>query len=208
VKLVLARHGQTPANVEKRLSSLPPGEPLTELGRAQARALGARLAGADVTAVYSSVAIRAQQTAAPVAAAHSLDVTVVEGVHELYVGDLEERADDAAREIFHATDTAWHRGESHVRLPGGESAADVWARFRPVVEEITAEASGTVVLVSHGGAIRIVAGAMVGRPTLPGYLPNTGLVVLRARANGRWELESVDETVPQPGDVTAGGPAE
>jgi broad specificity phosphatase PhoE len=207
VKLVLARHGQTPANVAKRLSTRPPGDPLTDLGQAQARALGARLTELDVTAVYASTALRAQQTAAPVAAAHGLEVTVVDEVHELYVGELEDRADEPARELFYEVELAWEAGDSDARLPGGESATEVFARFRPVIEQITKDASGTVVLVSHGGAIRIVAGALVGRPTLPGYLPNTGIVVLRSVDDG-WELESVDETVPQPGDVTAGGPAE
>ncbi|MGI5126691.1 histidine phosphatase family protein [Pseudonocardia sp. CA-107938] len=207
MRLILARHGQTAANVAKRLSTLPPGEPLTDLGRAQADALGARLADADVTAVYASTAIRAQQTAAPVAAAHGLDVTVVDGVHELFVGELEDRADEPARELFYEIEQAWEAGDAEARLPGGESAAEVFDRFRPVVERITKGASGTVVLVSHGGAIRIVGGALTGGPTLPGYLPNTGLVVLRPAGDG-WELESVDETVPQPGDVAAGGPAE
>jgi probable phosphoglycerate mutase len=207
VKLVLARHGQTPANVAKRLSTRPPGDPLTDLGRAQAQVLGARLAELDVTAVYASTAIRAQQTAEPVAAAHGLAVTVVDEVHELYAGDLEDRADEAARELFYETELAWEAGDAEARLPGGESATEVFARFRPVIEQITKDASGTVVLVSHGGAIRIVAGALAGRPTLPGYLPNTGIVVLRPTIEG-WELESVDETVPEPGDVTAGGPAE
>jgi len=207
MKLVLARHGQTPANVAKRLSTRPPGDPLTDLGRAQAQALGARLAELDVTAVYASTATRAQQTAAPVAAAHGLDVTVVDEVHELFVGDLEDRADEPARELFYEIELAWEAGDSEARLPGGESATEVFARFRPVIDQITKDASGTVVLVSHGGAIRIVAGALAGRPTLPGYLPNTGIVVL-SPTDDRWELESVDETVPQPGDVTAGGPAE
>jgi broad specificity phosphatase PhoE len=207
VKLVLARHGQTPANVAKRLSTRPPGDPLTDLGQAQARALGARLTELDVTAVYASTALRAQQTAAPVAAAHGLEVTVVDEVHELYVGELEDRADEPARELFYEVELAWEAGDSDARLPGGESATEVFARFRPVIEQITKDASGTVVLVSHGGAIRIVAGALVGRPTLPGYLPNTGIVVLRSVDDG-WELESVDETVPQRGDVAAGGPAE
>ncbi len=92
-------------------------------------------------------------------------------------------------------------------MPGGESAVEVFARFRPVVDKITDGASGSVVLVSHGGAIRIVAGALTGRPTLDGYLPNTGLVVLRATGDG-WELESVDSAPPAPGDVTAGGEPE
>jgi probable phosphoglycerate mutase len=207
MKLVLARHGQTSANVAKRLSTRPPGDPLTDLGQAQAQALGARLAQMDVTAVYASTATRAQQTAAPVAAAHGLDVTVVDDVHELYVGDLEDRADEPAREKFYEIELAWEAGDPEARLPGGESATEVFARFRPVIEQITKDASGTVVLVSHGGAIRIVAAALAGRATLPGYLPNTGIVVLSPTDDG-WELESVDETVPQPGDVTAGGPAE
>ncbi len=207
MKLVLARHGQTSANVAKRLSTRPPGDPLTDLGQAQAQALGARLATMDVTAVYASTAVRAQQTAAPVAAAHGLDVTVVDDVHELYVGDLEDRADEPAREKFYEIELAWEAGDPEARLPGGESATEVFARFRPVIEQITKDASGTVVLVSHGGAIRIVAAALAGRATLPGYLPNTGIVVLSPTDDG-WELESVDETVPQPGDVAAGGPAE
>jgi probable phosphoglycerate mutase len=207
VRLVLARHGQTAANVAKRLSTRPPGDPLTDLGQAQAQALGARLAQMDVAAVYASTAVRAQQTAAPVAAAHGLDVTVVDDVHELFVGDLEDRADEAARERFYETEQAWEAGDADARLPGGESATEVFARFRPVIEQITKDASGAVVLVSHGGAIRIVAAALAGRATLPGYLPNTGIVVLFPTDDG-WELELVDETVPQPGDVTAGGPAE
>src|SRR5262249_20959477 len=142
VKLVLARHGQTPANVAKRLSTRPPGDPLTDLGQAQAEALGARLAGLDVTAVYSSTATRAQQTAAPAAAAHGLEVTVVDEVHELYVGELEDRADEAARELFYRVELAWEAGDAEARLPGGESATEVFARFRPVIEQITKGASG------------------------------------------------------------------
>lgn len=203
MRLILARHGQTDANVGRALSSRPPGGPLTELGRRQAEALAARLAETDVTAVYASTAVRAQQTAAPVAAAHGLTVTVLDGVHELDVGELEDRADEAARDLFHEVDLAWEAGDATARMPGGESAVEVFARFRPVIEKITDGASGAVVLVSHGGAIRIVAGALTGRPTLDGYLPNTGIVVLRS-VDGGWELESVDETAPAPGDVTGG----
>jgi probable phosphoglycerate mutase len=128
-------------------------------------------------------------------------------VHELDVGELEDRADEEARALFHEIDRAWEAGHSEVRMPGGESAVEVFARFRPVVDKITDGASGSVVLVSHGGAIRVVAGALTGRPTLDGYVPNTGLVVLRATGGG-WELESVDSAPPAPGDVTAGGEPE
>lgn len=203
-RLILVRHGQTDANVGRVLDSRPPGSPLNALGLAQAAALGGRLATERVTAVHASRAIRAQQTAAPVAAAHGFDVDVVDDVHEVFCGDLEGRSDEEAREQFEVVYAAWHRGELDARLPGGESARDLHARFVPAVERITDGVAGTVVLVSHGAAIRLAAGALLGEGAETRYVPNTGLVVLTADATG-WALEHWDDAVPVTGDVTAGG---
>jgi broad specificity phosphatase PhoE len=208
-RLVLARHGQTDANITKALDTRPPGVPLNELGLAQAAALGERLATEPVSAVYASRATRAQQTAAPVAAAHGLTVDVVDGVHEVFAGDLEGRDDPAAREQFDRAYAAWWRGELQVHLPGGESAEDLRARYVPVVEAITAAARDTVVLVSHGAAIRLAAAALLGDTAETQYVPNTGLVILRAdpAAGTGWTLEHWDDAPAVVGDVTAGGAA-
>jgi probable phosphoglycerate mutase len=204
VRLVLARHGRTTANAARILDSRPPGAPLDEHGRAQADRLAARLAGHPVRAVHASHAIRAQQTAAPVAAAHGLDVEVLDGVHEVSVGHLEGRSDEPALEAFHEVYAAWWRGELHAHLPGGESALDLRARFLPVVDRLAADGDGDVVVVSHGAAIRMAAGALLGDTTETWYVPNTGLVVLRREPQG-WLLESWDTAEPVLGDVTAGG---
>lgn len=204
-RLILARHGQTASNIAKVLDSLPPGPPLNPLGQAQAVALGERLATEPITVVHASTAIRAQQTAAPVAAAHGLAVDVVEGVHEVFCGDLEGRADEEARERFDEIYRSWWQGDLDAHLPGGESALDLRARFLPVVERITSDVAGTVVLVSHGAAIRVVAGALLGDTVETLYVPNTGLVVMTA-AGGGWTLEHWDTAPPVVGDVTAGGP--
>lgn len=206
-RLILARHGRTASNVTHTMDSRPPGGPLDELGLVQAAELGLRLADEPVTAVYASRATRAQQTAAPVAAAPELDVMVLDGVQEVFVGDLEGRADADARDRFDAVYEAWAAGDLEASLPGGESAHAVIARFRPVVERITAGAPGTVVLVSHGAAIRVVAGALLGDRALTSYVGNAGVVVLVA-AGGGWGLEHWDEVEPIPGDVTAGGSVE
>ena len=212
VRLVLARHGQTDSNVVHALDSKPPGAPLNELGLAQAAALGGRLVDDPVTAVYASWAIRAQQTAAPVAAAHDLPVTVIDDVHEIFCGDLEGRSDLTARELFAATYAAWWQGDLDAHLPGGESARELRARFVPVLERITDGAAGTVVLVSHGAAIRLAAAALLGDTAETAYVPNTGLVVLRRepgdRSPERWALEHWDPAPAVPGDVTAGGEAD
>jgi probable phosphoglycerate mutase len=200
----MARHGETPANAQHILDTRPPGLPLNQLGHAQAATLAQRLAADPVTAVHASVAIRAQETAAPVAAAHGLDVRVVDGVHEVFCGELEGRSGRAALESFMAVYDAWWTGDLDARLPGGESARDVRDRFLPALDGILDGASGDVVLVSHGAAIRLAAAALLGDTAETRFLPNTGIVVLRPE-NGRWALEHWDGAVPVPGDVTAGG---
>lgn len=205
-RLILARHGQTAANVGRVLDSAPPGPPLTELGRAQAAALGSRLAGERIDAVYASVATRAQEAAAPVAAAHGLDVQILDGVHEVFCGDLEGRADDDARERFDAVYDAWLAGDLRAHLPGGESALDLRARFLPAVERVTTGVDGTVVVASHGAAIRLAAAAMLGEAAEGQYVPNTGLVIVTGTTSAGWTLEHWDPATPVVGDVTAGGP--
>lgn len=207
-RLVLVRHGQTDANVGRVLETALPGSPLNELGRAQARTVGELLADWPVAAVYASRATRARQTAQPIAAAHDLGVTVVDGAHEIQVGELEGRSDAHARRIFDDIYDAWWGGDLGRRMPGGESAADVRDRMLPVVEKIVGGLrDGTAgVLVSHGAAIRIVAAALLGETVETRYVPNTGRVVLArdpAAATG-WELELWDSGPTLPGDVTAG----
>ena len=206
MRLVLARHGRTTANAARILDSRPPGAPLDEEGRAQAEQLAERLANHPIRSVHASRAIRTQQTAAPVAAAHGLAVEVVDGVHEVSIGELEGRSDEAAFEIFYEVYHAWWRGELDAHLPGGESALDLRARFLPVVERLTADGDGDgdVVVVSHGAAIRMAAAALLGDTVETWYVPNTGLVVLRREQQG-WALESWDTAEPVRGDVTAGG---
>lgn len=209
MRLVLARHGQTPSNITRALDSRPPGPPLTALGHAQAAALAQRIASWPVSAVHASRAVRAQQTAAPLAAALGMATDVIDGAHEVDCGDFEGRCDLAARTAFDEVYDAWWTGDLGARLPGGESALDVLARFLPAVAAITEAAppAADVVLVAHGAAIRLSAGALLGEAAQTRYVPNTGLVVLAAdpTAGTGWVLEAWDDAPPVPGDVTAGG---
>lgn len=124
-RLVLLRHGQSYDNVERRLDTLPPGTALTPLGRDQARAF-ARSGCRRPALLAHSVAIRAYQTAAVVAAELDMVAHEVAGIHEVQVGELENRNDDEAVAEFNATYSRWHRGELDVPLPGGETANASW----------------------------------------------------------------------------------
>ncbi|MBB5958838.1 putative phosphoglycerate mutase [Saccharothrix tamanrassetensis] len=196
MKLILVRHGETASNLKMALDSLPPGPPLTEAGVAQAAALASSLAADEsVAAVYASTAVRAQQTAAPVAAAFGLEVEVLEGVQEIFCGDLEGRHDREAFEIFLTTVRSWAEGDLDLAIPGGESGRRVIDRFVAAVDKVAARHApdDTFVLVSHGGSVRMAALALARnvQPALAeaGLLPNTGRVVLEDSGAG-WTCTS------------------
>jgi broad specificity phosphatase PhoE len=71
----LLRHGEV-HNPTKVLYGRLPGFGLSERGREQAELVAKALADADLTAVVSSPLQRAQETAAPVAEAHGIEVAV------------------------------------------------------------------------------------------------------------------------------------
>jgi probable phosphoglycerate mutase len=186
---MLVRHGETVSNVQHVLDSRPPGPPLTELGRRQADALADRLVDEPIVAVYASTAIRTQETAEPVAKSHGLSVEVLDGVHEVQVGDLEGLSDEESLKTFTTVFIGWTLGELDVPMPGGETGAEIHQRFLADIRAIQARhPDGLVVVATHGGVIRLVAELLsdnVG-PQLAnaGLIPNTGHVLLESRDSG------------------------
>lgn len=184
-QLVLARHGQTSANLRHALDTLPPGPELTEHGVRQAEELAGRLSGVRIASLRASRALRAQQTAAPIAMRSGLAVQVTDGVQEVYVGELEGRADPEAAQIFDRVYGDWHAGELDEPMPGGETGNEACTRFLNAAQECLSGADGgSVVLVSHGAMLRLVAGRLAagitGAQANSVPLPNTGVIVLRA----------------------------
>lgn len=196
-KLILVRHGQTVANVARRLDTALPGAHLTPIGEGQAEAYGASLAGPPPKVVVASEALRARQTAGYIERASGIVVEVREGIHEAQAGDLEDRSDKASHEMFAQVFHSWHTGELGARIPGGESGENVLERYLPVVESLRsqylegdhAEAPGDVLVVSHGAAIRLVArylAGMDGTFSADTHLDNTQTVELVPTAGGGW----------------------
>ncbi len=182
-RLIFVRHGQSEANVVDSLHTSVPGPPLTALGQEQATALVGALADEDVRSVWSSTMTRAQQTAAPLAAARGLDVRIRDGLRETSVGDLEERRDAEAHDLFGDVVAGWMlRGDLSLRCPAGESGAEIIARFAAAVGEVVAGLDeGTAVIVSHGAALRTTLLGLCGLDpvfVLTHHLPNTGFVVV------------------------------
>lgn len=193
-RLVLVRHGQSHANVDRRLDTRLPGAELTPLGRDQARTF-ARTATSRPAVLLHSVATRAAQTAAEISAEVNVSVSEVTGIHEVQVGDLENRNDDDAIAEFGALYRRWLEGERDVEMPGGESANQVLDRYLPVLTDIRINYldddnwTSDVVVVSHGAAIRLTAAVLAGVDSsfaLDHHLANTEAVTLTPVTDGRW----------------------
>ena len=193
-RLVLVRHGQSYGNVDKRLDTRPPGAELTPLGREQAREF-ARAAASRPGLLLHSVATRAVQTAEEISAEVDVPASEVAGIHEVQVGDLENRSDDDAVAEFNAIYQRWHEGEWDVPMPGGETANQVLDRYTPVLTDLRMryldddEWDGDIVVVSHGAAIRLASAVLAGVDgnfALDNHLDNAESVVLAPITDGRW----------------------
>lgn len=195
MRLLLVRHGQTPANVTGVLDAEVPGPGLTALGEQQAAALPAALSHERIDAIYVSTMRRTGLTAAPLAASTGLDPVVLGGLREIEAGALQGRADDDALNEFIAVVYAWSTGDLDPRVPGASDGHEFFARFDDAVQRIAADAgSGASVAFSHAAAIRTwcsrrVRNADVGDPAFF-RLENTGVVVLEGDPGSGWRLES------------------
>jgi broad specificity phosphatase PhoE len=203
-RLVLVRHGQSISNVDRKLDTRPPGRALTELGHEQARTF-AREWTHPIGMVAHSVALRATETAAGIAGELGLGTMTLEGIHEVQVGDIEDRSDDEAHEQFTAVYQRWQEGDLDALLPGGESGTDVLDRYLPVVTQLRMrylddhDWKGDVVVVSHGAAIRLVGAVLGGIDAsfaLENHLANTQSVVLSPITDGRWSCVQWAEHLP------------
>ncbi|MFT4199443.1 histidine phosphatase family protein [Gordonia sp. (in: high G+C Gram-positive bacteria)] len=147
-RLVLLRHGQTPLSVDRRYSGRD-DVALTELGTDQARKAAARLANWPIDAIICSPLQRTRQTAAPLAAATGLPITVDERLIETDFGRWEGLTFAEAAALDPELHRAWV-GDETVAPPDGESFADTARRVAQARAAIVEEHPGrTVVLVSH-----------------------------------------------------------
>ncbi|WP_456698368.1 histidine phosphatase family protein [Aeromicrobium sp. P5_D10] len=194
MRLILIRHGQTPANVDGVLESTVPGPGLTELGYEQAAELPAALAHEPIDALYVSSMIRTHLTAAPLAAARGVVPVERDGAREISAGDVEGNADEASVHQYVSTLLSWCGGDLDVRMPGADNGHEVLARFDEVVAEAEDAGHQAVAIVSHGAIIRAWCAARADDVDLEfvrhHYVVNTGVVVLNGSMKSSWDVES------------------
>lgn len=149
----LVRHGVTDWNEQGRL--LGRAEiGLNERGHAQAAALASALARRRLDAVLASPQRRAQQTAAPIAAAHGLTVQTERDLAEVWVGRWQGKTYE---ELGGDDDAAHYAADGTHQCATIEDAGSVQQRVVALLDRL-ASAGGRrrLCLVSHGDPIRLL----------------------------------------------------
>jgi probable phosphoglycerate mutase len=161
-RIYLVRHGVTVIGGEDRFA----GEidvPLSDSGRGQARALGARLAAESIGAFYSSPLGRARETARLVAAQHEGEVVTRAELREVSHGHWEGKTRAEVETAYPREYARWESDPFSFAPEGGETGLAVTARALPALLEIVAaHPEGQVLIVSHKATIRLLVCALLG----------------------------------------------
>jgi broad specificity phosphatase PhoE len=173
--LVLARHGQSEANVAGLLVGRA-DSPLTDLGRRQADAIAAAIAeeaasaGRPIARLITSPLGRAVATAERIAAAlpggeesGSLPIEIDDRLVELDYGELDLHPLGG---VDPAIWSAW-RSDSSYRPPRGETLEELASRIDPVLAELlpvyaARSTRQDAVIVSHVSPIKAMIASVLG----------------------------------------------
>lgn len=194
-RLVLVRHGESMATVNRAIGGPRTCAGLSDLGRRQCDRLAARLAETrelgDVV-LYASGYPRARETAERLVAA---------------LGGVEVRQDDRWGEHDPGPDCDgltfdefverhgtpdWESDPHSITFPGGETVAELHHRVGQAVRDVVADnIGGTIVVCCHGGVVNAVVRMALRTPPTGGFemfTTNTSLTELVLVRPGRWRL--------------------
>jgi probable phosphoglycerate mutase len=168
MRILLARHGETPWNAEGRYQGQR-DIPLSALGIAQAQALGERLREIPITRAVASPLVRARRTAElALGQARTELLTLDEGLQEIGHGDWEGLLASEIREHDPARLQAWREDPVSVVMPGegGESLRMVLERAWPAFERACEGLAmyDNLLLVAHDAVNRVLLCRILGLP--------------------------------------------
>ncbi len=190
----VARHGETDWNRAGRYQGQRESI-LTETGFAQAGALARALADRPIERVFSSPLSRCVESAEPVARAHNLGIEIDERLIEIAHGTWEGRLRSDIERDDPQTMRDWRHEPDRVHFAGGESLADVLARWESFASSLHGEKE--IVVVTHDVLVRVAILAATGRPLARLWEPrvvNGGYAAFEVRDEQWYLLEECLDT--------------
>jgi probable phosphoglycerate mutase len=191
MELLLVRHALP---IRRELVDGPADPELSADGHAQAVHLATYLSSEHLDAIYASPLRRARQTAAAVAALHSLDVQISDGVAE-----FDRLSNDyiPTEELKAANDPRYHAMINGEWDTDEETSDEFRARAVQTIEElIEAHPAQRIAVVCHGGVINGYMAHVLGLTGSRGFFyPNyTSINRIAAARDGTRTVITINET--------------
>ena len=163
-RLLLCRHGQTGYNAALRFQGQM-DEPLSELGRQQAKLLAERLAEEPVDVAYTSDLCRAFETAEVALAGRDVPLHRDERLREIAFGRWEGMTFAEIKDKYPDDVAARERDRVRYAMPGGESLEQLGQRVKGFLQEVLPLHEGReIVIVAHGGTVNAIISTLLNIP--------------------------------------------
>lgn len=179
----LVRHAETIWNSDNRYAGQINID-LNENGKKQAQDLIVWANKVNPIAIYSSDLSRAIDTASPMSEKLKLELNIDSRLREISFGEIEGLNPKEMESEFWNIRQEYLHSPATVLFPNGESGVIALSRARPAIMEIlNSYDSGSIILVSHGSLMRIIACDLMGlninlyRKIFP-RIQNSGIISL------------------------------
>jgi len=191
-RITCVRHGRTSWNAQGRWQGHA-DVGLDEVGLAQTArvAIWLNAQPPPIDAVLSSDLLRARQTAGPIAEGAGLPLRFDPRLREIDMGDWQGMTGPEVEQFDSVRLAAVRAGGLLLRRPGGESLQDVADRVFALFMALADDPAGGahLVLVSHGGTIRMLLHALDLLDTSHVRIDNTSCTTFtRADSDSAWQL--------------------
>jgi broad specificity phosphatase PhoE len=196
ITVTFVRHAQSDANASGIINTDVPGPGLSQTGKGQAEQLAHQLGRKDYDSIYASTMIRAQQSAAPLAAELGKQVEVLQGIQEIDAGWYNGKPESLAKSTYMVAPAGWLSGEVSDSIPGSISGKVFNDQFTAAINKIYNSGHNNPLVFSHMFAIEVwtLMNTKNGKDSLMDShpLPNTGRVVITGNPMTGWTLVDWD----------------
>jgi 2,3-bisphosphoglycerate-dependent phosphoglycerate mutase len=158
-EIFLVRHGETDFNRQGIVQGRGVNSSLNENGIKQAKAFFEHFKHIHFDAVFASTLQRTHQTLEPFVQ-QGYKLIVHEELDEIHEGRTSDR--EMHNEFFKITNN-WREGILHEKISGGESPLELQQRQLRFINEILPNYKGTILICSHGRAMRSLLCTMLNK---------------------------------------------
>lgn len=183
-KLILIRHGETDKNLNKSLHGADDPETLNENGRSQIEKIASRLKDFSPKRIYTSKEKRALESAKIISRQLEIPLEEIEGMQERNWGEFTGKPWEEVKRVLDPMTLE----ERYDYIPqGGESWRTFETRLINAIQKIVDSNTGTVVVVTHGGAIRALMPHLLNVPKEESFKydpDNASITMFEVRGEG------------------------